>query len=42
MFIFRVVKVFALKTGKIDVNKWTSPVVGLALAYIIMAFIIGL
>lgn len=42
MFGFRVAKVFALKTGKIDVNKWTSPVVGLALAYIIMALIIGL
>lgn len=42
MFIFRVIRVFALKTGKIDVNKWTSPVVGLALAYIIMALIIGI
>lgn len=42
VFGFNVLKVFALKTGKIDVNKWTSPVVGLALAYIIMALIIGL
>ncbi len=39
---FRVLKVFALKTGKIEISKWTSPVVGLAIAYIIMALIIGL
>ena len=42
MFVFRVVKVFALKTGKIDIHKWTSPVIGLAISYIIMALIIGL
>lgn len=41
MFGFRVLKVFALKSGKIELSKWTSPVVGLAIAYIIMALIIG-
>lgn len=42
MFAFNVMKVFYLKTGKLDINKWTSPVIGMALAYIIMALIIGL
>lgn len=42
LFIFNVAKVFVLKTGKIDATKWTSPLVGMALAYIIMAFIIGI
>ena len=42
MFGFKVLKIFALKTGKIDLGKWTSPTVGLAISYIIMALIIGL
>lgn len=42
VFLFNVAKVFVLKTGKIDTNKWTSPMVGMAIAYIIMALIIGI
>lgn len=42
MFILNAIKVFALKTGKIEVHKWSSPLVGIAISYIIMAFVIGL
>lgn len=40
--IFNIAKVVVLKTGKISLTKWTNPVVGLCIAYIIMALIIGL
>lgn len=42
IFAFKVIKVFNMREGKLDINKWTSPIIGMALAYIIMALIIGL
>lgn len=41
-FGFKVLKTMALKTGKIEMTKWTSPTLGLAISYIIMALVIGL
>lgn len=39
---FKIAKAMILKTGKADLSKWTTPAVGFAISYIIMALIIGL
>lgn len=39
---FNFLKVLTLKNGRVEVHKWTSTVVGLAISYIIMALVIGL
>lgn len=42
MFGCKILQIIILKTGKLEITKWTSPTIGLAISYIIMALIIGL
>lgn len=39
---FEILKTIILRSGKANLSKWTNPVVGICVSYIIMALIIGL